>query len=234
MNASSKTPWLVAIVIATLQAAALVVATTASGFAWSLYTNHRIHSPRSPDPLRRVYHRDLFILNSARVPPEYHAFAIDRHLLGTLTYDVQWDGELEQIMETLPARVPPPAWSVHNADETLRWPDGVDLDEIAVGVPLRCMAVVNGHAAPLGMAAADLGPYGAVWRVRWWALLVNIAFFVPIVLALRKGPWAALWLRRYLRRRRGLCVSCAYPVRGLPLCPECGKAVEGAASGVAP
>lgn len=79
-----------------------------------------------------------------------------------------------------------------------------------------------------------LGPYRAVWRIRWWALLVNIAFFVPIVLALRKGPWAALWLRRYLRRRRGLCVACAYPVRGLALCPECGKSVGGAESGVAP
>ncbi len=49
------------------------------------------------------------------------------------------------------------------------------------------------------------------------------AFLIYPLLAFIRGP-----LRRYRRRRRGLCRECAYDLRGTtePRCPECGKAFD--------
>ena len=64
-----------------------------------------------------------------------------------------------------------------------------------------------------------------------WTNLV-IPLWIPLVmfasfpcLAFIRGP-----LRRYRRRRRGLCVTCGYDLRGSPdRCPECGKDTNGIA-----
>jgi hypothetical protein len=60
----------------------------------------------------------------------------------------------------------------------------------------------------------------------WPGFLLNTLFYA----ALAWGVLAARsWEIRGRRRRRGLCVQCAYPTTGLHRCPECGTAVRGAA-----
>ena len=41
--------------------------------------------------------------------------------------------------------------------------------------------------------------------------------------------WFPFVLRRFIRVKRGLCPSCAYPVGESPVCSECGKALPGRA-----
>ncbi len=70
-------------------------------------------------------------------------------------------------------------------------------------------------------------------RVVWRGLVENLAlysFIVYLVLLLGpllRFPKAAL---RWKRKRRGLCVQCAYPLEGLAICPECGTEQPGASS----
>ncbi len=59
--------------------------------------------------------------------------------------------------------------------------------------------------------------------------MLIVAFFIPILLALLFSLYPAVLfirgpLRRYRRRKKGLCVKCGYSLRGLPepRCPECG------------
>ena len=51
--------------------------------------------------------------------------------------------------------------------------------------------------------------------------VVNTLFYAAILSLLFTGPFV---LRRFIRRRRGLCVQCAYDLRGAKheACPECG------------
>ena len=53
--------------------------------------------------------------------------------------------------------------------------------------------------------------------IPYWALLPLFATYPAVVFI--RGP-----LRRWRRRRRGLCLNCGYNLRGLPepRCPECG------------
>ena len=55
-----------------------------------------------------------------------------------------------------------------------------------------------------------------------------VSFFFPIFLALVLSSYPTIAfirgpLRRYRRRKRGLCLKCGYDLRGLtePRCPEC-------------
>lgn len=84
-----------------------------------------------------------------------------------------------------------------------------------------------------------LGPWyeGVLWTLtqtrvprslpimpRWLPFLSDTLVFA--------APVALLWLgvpaaRRWRRRRRGLCPTCGYEVRGLATCPECGS-IKGA------
>ena len=53
--------------------------------------------------------------------------------------------------------------------------------------------------------------------------LVFILFAAYPALAFIRGP-----LRRYRRRKRGLCIKCGYNLTGLtePRCPECGREIK--------
>ncbi len=65
-------------------------------------------------------------------------------------------------------------------------------------------------------------------RVIWLptVTLVNVPYWLPLplfaaypIIAFIRGP-----LRRYRRRKRGLCVACGYDLRGSPgRCSECGQ-----------
>ena len=60
-------------------------------------------------------------------------------------------------------------------------------------------------------------PYGPLWL----GLLTNSIFYSAVLWLLIPGPFV---LRRMIRRKRGLCVKCAYDLRGAEhkVCPECG------------
>ena len=64
----------------------------------------------------------------------------------------------------------------------------------------------------------DIIPFAPLWpgcaiNTIYYAAILWVIFFTP-------GK-----LRRSLRRRRGLCPACAYPVGTSPICTECGKPV---------
>jgi len=55
-------------------------------------------------------------------------------------------------------------------------------------------------------------------RPAWRGFTVNTAFYAGLL-------WLPLVARRMIRRKRGLCVTCAYDLRGAEheACPECGQ-----------
>ena len=59
-------------------------------------------------------------------------------------------------------------------------------------------------------------------RPIWPGFGVNTIFCAATLWLLIPGPFA---LRRFVRRRRGLCPGCAYPVGGSVVCSECGIAL---------
>ena len=61
-------------------------------------------------------------------------------------------------------------------------------------------------------------------RPSWPGFAVNTVFYAAILAAVFYSPFA---LRRFIRRRRGLCPGCAYPVGESTVCSECGRALPG-------
>ena len=57
-------------------------------------------------------------------------------------------------------------------------------------------------------------------RPTWPGFAVNTIFYGGLIWFLLVAPFA---LRRFLRRRRGLCPMCAYPLGDSPVCTECGE-----------
>ena len=54
----------------------------------------------------------------------------------------------------------------------------------------------------------------------WPGFAINTVFYATVLWLLIPGPFA---LRRSIRRRRGLCPKCAYPVGESSVCTECGR-----------
>jgi hypothetical protein len=65
----------------------------------------------------------------------------------------------------------------------------------------------------------EMLPLRPIWR----GFAVNTIFYAAILWLLIGGPFV---LRRFIRRRRGLCPACAYPMGQLPVCTECGRALS--------
>ena len=59
----------------------------------------------------------------------------------------------------------------------------------------------------------------------WPGLVINTLFYAGLLWLLIPGPFV---LRRIIRNKRGLCVKCAYDLRGAEheACPECGTGVR--------
>jgi hypothetical protein len=71
-------------------------------------------------------------------------------------------------------------------------------------------------------------------RISWVNCLVNVSlYFASLFLVLFLFPMAWGRCRMTLRSRRGLCPSCAYPLRGRIACPECGHFSTGIARSAA-
>jgi len=56
----------------------------------------------------------------------------------------------------------------------------------------------------------------------WPGFAINTLFYAGVLWMLFCGPFA---LRRMIRRRRGRCPHCNYPIGQSPVCTECGAAV---------
>jgi len=56
----------------------------------------------------------------------------------------------------------------------------------------------------------------------WPGFAINTVFYAGVLWVLFCGPFA---LRRMIRRRRGQCPQCGYPIGQSPVCTECGAAV---------
>jgi len=65
----------------------------------------------------------------------------------------------------------------------------------------------------------NIGPFGFPIRPTWPGFALNVVTYsllaYPIVTMART-------IRRIHRRRRAICIRCAYPLHDLPTCPECG------------
>ena len=60
------------------------------------------------------------------------------------------------------------------------------------------------------------------YRVLWPGFAINTIFYAAILWVVFFAPGR---IRRTIRRRRGLCPACAYPIGTSPICTECGAAV---------
>jgi len=63
-------------------------------------------------------------------------------------------------------------------------------------------------------------PYPLPLRPIWPGFAVNTLSYAAILWLLICGPFV---LRRLVRRRRGLCPACAYPMGDSATCTECGR-----------
>ncbi len=66
-----------------------------------------------------------------------------------------------------------------------------------------------------------LNPRALPLRPIWPGFAINTLFYAAILGLVIPGPFA---LRRYIRRKRGLCVACGYDLSHADhdACPECG------------
>jgi len=60
-------------------------------------------------------------------------------------------------------------------------------------------------------------------RPLWPGFAINTLFYAGVLWVLLAGPFA---LRRMIRKRRGRCAQCAYPIGQSPVCTECGAAIS--------
>ncbi len=68
-------------------------------------------------------------------------------------------------------------------------------------------------------------------RIIWPGFAVNTAFYAALLWLLIPGPFT---LRRLIRRRRGLCPKCCYPMGESSVCTECGVELAKRAAGGKP
>jgi hypothetical protein len=100
----------------------------------------------------------------------------------------------------------------------------------AFGLPFRCVCLTESHSefqvGPTPQPSLPLTfrghryyiPLGIIWP----GLLLNLSIASLSFFALLSG---ASFVRASRRRRKRLCIHCAYPTSPLtPICPECGKA----------
>ena len=79
-------------------------------------------------------------------------------------------------------------------------------------------AVSFDRPAWFGGSSFRLLPFRPIWS----GFGVNTVFYAAIL-------WLPFALRRLIRRRRGLCPACGYPMGESATCTECGKALPGRA-----
>jgi hypothetical protein len=117
-----------------------------------------------------------------------------------IRYNERYTGDLD---ETLLAHI-----DFHDGEPSPKW-------FVSSGWPIRtfCASENDRYFDLLRIPYVPLAT-GFTINTLFYALLLWLLFF---------APFAA---RRMLRRRRGLCEQCAYPIGVSPVCTECGAAVR--------
>jgi hypothetical protein len=100
-----------------------------------------------------------------------------------------------------------------SGDTDVPWRDGRQPPQLIR--PCRWPSLVGKWANPIPL------------RPIWWGFLLNTLLYGAVCSTLLGGLFT---VRRWRRVRRGLCLKCGYPVRGLKKCPECGKGTGGSAT----
>ncbi len=97
----------------------------------------------------------------------------------------------------------------------------------AYGWPLLSLAHMPGAKSSLNVRPTRLlinRSSTPPLRPLWPGFALNTLFYATVLGLLIPGPFA---LRRFIRRRRGLCTKCAYPMGESDVCTECGTALPG-------
>jgi hypothetical protein len=94
---------------------------------------------------------------------------------------------------------------------------GTDLEEIVAN-----FHIVGAIEVPASWRPHHTFPWLFPYRAIWHGFAINNVVYATILWLLFFAPFAA---RRMLRRRRGLCEKCAYPIGVSAVCTECGAAV---------
>ena len=98
------------------------------------------------------------------------------------------------------------------------------------GLVVLLERVIIKNAVPLSSKIAWL-PRGLPLRFIVPGFLINTLFYAAILWLLIPGPFMLRrFIRRLIRRRRGLCPGCGYPVGESDVCTECGRTLPGRAS----
>ena len=110
----------------------------------------------------------------------------------------------------------------------------------ADGWPLRSLGGISGHTrkllnvqAPFGRAILRAMPLNSdkftndirflPLQPLWPGFAINTVFYAGVLWIVFCGPFA---LRQLIRRRRGQCARCAYPIGSSAVCTECGAPHE--------
>ncbi len=149
------------------------------------------------------------------------------HWDGTVQRDSPWP--LCYVPQWSTASTPPPPFD----DPPYGYPS-----DAAAGWPICSFS--SSHFTPFPKNAhAGMFDWETTWGIpvesRSWDLLLPPRTIplrpIPLGLALSTLFWSPLGfacikvppqIRASRRRRRGLCATCAYDIRGVPRCPECG------------
>ncbi|MCH7547518.1 MAG: hypothetical protein IID30_14045 [Planctomycetes bacterium] len=99
--------------------------------------------------------------------------------------------------------------------------------ELPSGISCQSHKIIAGYQIPSKLVNPNSGkPVILVLPLRplWTGFAINTIFYAAIFWLLIPGPFV---LRRAIRRKHGLCVKCAYDLRGADheACPECGAEV---------
>ncbi len=80
---------------------------------------------------------------------------------------------------------------------------------------------VRDHATTGSVIGSPAPPFALPLRPVWPGFAINTIFYATILWLLTLGPFTA---RRFIRRKRGLCIKCGYDLRGTAqmICSECG------------
>ncbi len=97
------------------------------------------------------------------------------------------------------------------------WHDRCTLCGVALLDSSKCASCNSVNVVRIGAQQRPV-PVGVILS----GLALNTIFYATLLWLLIFGPFA---LRRFLRRRRGLCPRCAYPMGEAAVCTECGGAL---------
>lgn len=112
-------------------------------------------------------------------------------------------------------------WTAAN-DVWKRWAGIAGSRQVPEGIVREGIELPRFFANPnLAERRIPLDPIAAGW-------VKSLCAYVPVAML---GVFAAVYLRRGMRIRRGCCPACGYPVENRDICAECGLAFAAVAQG---